>query len=179
MTKVEEILKEVADGHGRFSKGTFSKLLTAIANEPEFKAQVAEIKNGQFAGYTDVAVGEKFRSWVRKVVEKAGVDATESAVVLSDGFTIPNCEWMYDMFAEAMFLYMENGGTFTMPKKEDFDGGRLQLASVAASDVTKEIKKPGSRESMGTFHITDKPYKKLIASSGIPKYLRERIRVGG
>lgn len=177
MTKVEEILKEVGNGSGRFSKATFGKLLTAIANEPGFKAQVAEIKDGQFAGYADVAVGEKFRSWVRKVVENAGVDTTESAVVLSDGFTIPSCEWMYDLFAEAMYLYMVNGGTFTMPKKEDFEGS-MKIATVPSSEVTKEIKRPGG-ESMGTFVVKDKEYKKLVASSGIPKYLRERIKVNG
>lgn len=175
MNKIEEILKEIGESSGRFSKTTFSKLLTAIANEPGFKAQVAEIKSGQFAGYADVAVGDKFRSWVRKVVEKAGVDATESAVVLSDGFVIPNCEWMYDLFAEAMYLYMTHGGTFTMPKKEDFEGS-LRIADIPESEVTKEIKRPGG-ESMGNFIVKDKPYKKLVASSGIPKYLRERIKV--
>lgn len=175
MTKVEEILKEVGEGSARFSKATFGKLLTAIANEPGFTAQVAEIKNGEFAGYTEVAVGEKFRSWVRKVVEKAGVDTTESAVVLSDGFVIPNCDWMYDLFAEAMYLYMVNGGTFNMPKKEDFEGS-LKIATVAAIESEKEIKKPGG-ESMGTFLVKDKEYKKLVASSGIPKYLRERIKL--
>lgn len=175
MTKVEEILKEVGEGSSRFSKATFGKLLTAIANEPGFTAQVAEIKGGEFAGYTEVAVGEKFRAWVRKVVEKAGVDTTESAVVLSDGFTIPNCDWMYDLFAEAMYLYMVNGGTFNMPKKEDFEGS-LKIDSVDASEYDKEIKRPGG-ESLGMFHIKDKAYRKLVASSGIPKYLRERIQV--
>lgn len=175
MTKVEEILKEVGEGSTRFSKATFSKLLTAIANEPGFTAQVAEIKNGEFAGYTEVAVGEKFRAWVRKVVEKAGVDTTESAVVLSDGFTIPNCEWMYDLFAEAMYQYMVSGGTFNLPKKKDFEGS-LKIATIPAVEAVKEIKKPGG-ESMGNFLVKDQEYKKLVASSGIPKYLRERIRV--
>ena len=150
-------------------------MLTAIANDPGFTSQVAEIKNGEFAGYAEVAIGEKFRSWVRKVVEKAGVDTTESAVVLSDGFVIPNCEWMYDFFAEAMYLYMVNGGMFNMPKKEDFEGS-LRIATVPASETEKEIKRPGG-ESMGMFRVKDKEYKKLVASSGIPKYLRERIKL--
>ncbi len=175
MTKIEEILKEVGDSSGRFSKATFGKLLTAIANEPGFKAQVAEIKDGEFAGYADVAVGEKFRAWVRKVVEKAGVDTTESAVVLSNGFAIPNCEWMYDFFAEAMYQYMANGGTFNLPKKEDFNAS-LKIAEIPASEAVKEVKRPGG-ESLGNFIVKDKPYKKLVASSGIPKYLRERIKV--
>lgn len=177
-TKVKDVLAEVSKEKevGRFSKKAFSKLLTAMANDPDFKAEVAIIKKGEFLGYEEIAIGAEFREWVKKVVEKAGLDSADSAVVAGADFKIPNMDWMYDFFAEAMWTYMESGCRFDLHKKENFKGS-LSISDVKAVHERKEVRKPGTNESMGLFDVDQKSYKKLVASSGCPSYLRKRIKV--
>lgn len=175
---VKDVLAEVSnEGEGgRFSKKAFSKLLTAMANDPDFTAEVANIKKGEFLGYEEIAIGSEFRDWVKKVVEKAGLDSADSAVVTGADFKIPNMDWMYDFFAEAMWMYLEAGCRFDLHKKEDFKGS-LSISNVAAVKERKEVRKPGTKESLGLFDVDQKPYRKLVASSGCPSYLRKRIKV--
>lgn len=177
MKSVKDVLEEVANGGGRFSKKAFGQLLTAMAGDPDFTAEVAIIKKGEFTGYEEIAIGEEFRKWVRKVVEKAGLDSADSELVMKSDFNLGDISWMYDFFAEAMWLYMSNGGKFELHKKENFDGGSLKVVDVEKSQKRKDVKRPGSSEVLGTFDITEEGYKKLVSSSGCPKYLRSRIRV--
>ena len=180
---VNEVLTNIAakiDENGnkklnQFNRSNFDRLLNAAASDPNFTAQVAKITKGEFDGYKDIACGKDFRKWMRKLVERAGIDSTESGIVEEDTFDVGNVSWMYDMFAEVLWLYLE-GNKFTLPKKEDFEA-TLALKDVDEVVKVAETRKPGTGEILGTFETTKKAHKALTVKSSCPKYLRERRQV--
>ena len=158
----------------QFNRANFDRLLNAAASDPNFASQVAIIKKGEFQGYKEVACGKEFRKWMRSLVERAGIDRSESGIVESPDFPVGNVSWMYDMFAEVLWLYLEDN-KFSLPKKEDFDA-TLALKEVDQTTKTAEMRKPGG-ESLGTFETTKKAHKVLSVKSSCPKYLVERRQV--
>ena len=158
----------------QFNRTNFDRLVNAAASDPEFTSQVAIIKGGEFKGYKDVACGKEFRKWIRHLIERAGIDSNESGIVESADFPIGNMSWMYDMFAEVMWLYME-GNKFAFPKKEDFEA-TLSLKDVEEVIKTSEVRKPGG-ESLGMYEQTKKAHKVLTVKSSCPKYLSSRRKV--
>lgn len=180
---VNEVLTEIAakvDSDGkktlnRFNRKNFNKLVEAVASDPDFKAQVAQIKKGEFDGYKDVAVGESFRKWVRGIVERAGVDSKESEIVASEDFPMGDMGWMYDFFAEVLWLYMQ-GSKFDIPKKENFAGATLSLKDVEETITTGKKTKPGG-EVLGVFETTKKAHVVMKVKSGCPPYMVYRKKV--
>ena len=158
----------------QFNRTNFNRLLNAAAADPGFTSMVAKIKGGNFEGYQEVACGKEFRKWLKGIIERAGIDSNESAIVESEDFPIGNVSWMYDMFAEVLLLYLEDN-KFTFPKKEDFEA-TLALKEVEESVKVAEVKKPGG-ESMGMFEQTKKRHKVMTVKSSCPKYLASRRQV--
>jgi len=179
---INEVLSPIAakinaDGEkklNQFNRSNFDRLINAAAADPEFSSQVAIIKKGEFQGYKDVACGKEFRKWLRGVVERAGIDRTESGIVESADFAVGNLDWMYDFFAEVLWLYLE-GNKFSFPKKEDFDA-TIALKDVKEKSKVAEMRKPGG-PSLGNFETTKKAHKVLTVKSSCPKYLVERRKV--
>lgn len=179
---VNDVLTAIAakiDANGKkklnqFNRSNFDRLLNAAASDPDFVSEVAIIKKGEFQGYKEIACGKEFRKWMRRLVERAGIDANESSVVESADFQIGNLSWMYDMFAEVLWLYLE-GNKFSLPKKEDFDA-TIALKDVDQVTKTAEMRKPGG-PVMGTFETTKKAHKVLTVKSSCPKYLVDRRQV--
>lgn len=179
---VNDVLTDIAavvtsDGKkklNQFNRTNFNRLLNAAASDPDFTSQVAIIKGGEFKGYNEVACGKEFRKWMRHLLERAGIDSTESGMVESPDFAVGNVSWMYDLFAEVMWLYME-GNKFAFPKKEDFEAV-LAIKDVDETVKVSEIKKPGG-PSIGVFEQTKKAHKVLTVKSSCPKYLASRRQV--
>ena len=86
----------------RFNKKNFTTLMTALANDLDFKAEVAKVKKGELDSVEEVMVTKEFRKWCKKLIEKAGVDKSESERVLSPDFEIDNMEGLYEFFATAL-----------------------------------------------------------------------------
>ena len=94
---VSDILKEMSAtkkdngtfNYNRFNKKNFEKLMKAMLNDPGFTAEVAKVKNGQLDTIEKIEVSKDFRKFIKKIVEKFGVDKVESERVLSADFTIP------------------------------------------------------------------------------------------
>ena len=103
----------------RFSKKNFNTLMVAMANDVDFTEKVAK-KTGDSFVLEDVMVTKAFRKWVKKLVEKAGIDANESERVMSDDFKIDDMEALYDFFVAALYEYLNAGNRFDLPNKEDF-----------------------------------------------------------
>lgn len=179
---VEEVLTAIAakvgaDGKkslNQFNRSKFTRLMNAAASDPDFTAQVANISKGEFTGYEDVACGKNFRKWVRTIVEKAGIDPQESSVVEGSDFPIGDMDWMYDFFAEVLWLYLE-GNKFKLPSKQGFEA-TLYLKDVDETIKTGEVKKPGG-EVIGTFETTKGAHKELVSKSKCPKWLQKRKEV--
>lgn len=183
VSTVEEVLADIActiddDGKkklNRFNRKNFDKLLTAAASDPNFTANVAQIKKKEFTGYEEIAVGSAFRKWVRSLLEKAGIDSSESAVVENADFPIGNMSWMYDMFAEVLWLYMNAGNKFDLPKKEGFEA-TLSLKDVEKTITESESRQPGG-ESLGVYETTKETHQVLTVKSKCPAYLTSRRKV--
>jgi len=159
----------------RFNRTSSERLLNAAASDPNFSSEVAIIKKGEFAGYKEIACGQEFRKWMRRLVERAGIDANESSVVEDPNFQVGNIGWMYDFFAEVLWLYLE-GNKFDLPKKEDF-AATIALKEVDETVKVSEVKSPSDGKVIGTFETTKKAHKVLSVKSSCPKYLTNRRQV--
>ena len=183
---VEEALssmkaKEGKDGKpvvNRFNKKNFTTLMTAMANDPDFTAKVVKVKNNEIDSVENVMVSQGFREFCKKVVEKAGVDKKESAVVLSPSFEFSNSDLngLYEFFADAVYEYMAVGNQFDFLPTEDFKGS-ISLKNVAEVSKTAEAFSPKDRSSLGVYTTVKKAHKELAVKSSCPSFLKNRIKV--
>lgn len=162
----------------RFNKKNFTLLMTAMANDPEFAAKVVKVKNNAIDSVEDVMVSKGFREFCRKIVEKAGVDKKESAIVMTSEFEFApsDLNGLYEFFADAMYEYMSAGNQFDLLPTEDFKGS-ISLKNVGEVVKTAEAFSPKDRTSLGTFKTTKKAHKELAVKSSCPSFLKDRVKV--
>ncbi len=150
--------------------------MRAILNDPTFTEKVAVSSGEELIKVEEIAVSEEFRKFLKKVLEKAGIDKKDSEVVLSKDFTIDNVDGLYEFFASAMYEYMNAGNKFDLLPKEDFKGS-LYLSTVEAASRVSTVRNPQTNEDMGEFEFSHKAYKTLKASSPCPKYLKSKKKL--
>lgn len=177
-----EDMRAVVDGNGkvklnRFNKKKFSELLTALANDTEFTTQVAKSVNGgtEFT-VEEVAVTKEFRKWLKKQVEKCGVDRMESEKILTNEYVIDDMNPFYDFFTTAMVEYMNAGNYFQFASRPDFEA-TLSTKKVDKKSVTKDAYTPGKkneRQFLGTFTTHYGEHMEMKVSSSCPKYLKKK-----
>lgn len=178
---VKECLTRITpagDTPNRFSKKSFNDLLKAILNDTEFVSEIAVTKNKELADVQKVLVTKEFRGFLKRILEKAGVDKAESAMVLDPSFTIDNVDGLYDFMSAAIYEYMAAKNTFDFPPKKDFKG-KISIKTEPASTKVSEARNPQTGESLGTWEYKTESYKKLVASSPAPDYLKSRKKVNG
>lgn len=178
---VKEVLARITpEGNtpNRFSKKSFNDLMKAMLNDTEFVSEVAVTKNKELADVQQVFVTKEFRGFLKRVLEKAGVDKAESAMVLDPTFTIDNVDGLYDFISSAIYEYMNAKNTFEFQPKKDFRG-KLTIKQEPASKKVSEARNPQTGESLGTWEYTTESYKKLVASSPAPDYLKSRKKLNG
>lgn len=159
----------------RFNKKNFNILMTAIANDVDFTEKVAK-KTGDTFELEDVMVTKAFRKWCKKLVEKAGIDSSESDIVMSPEFKIDDCEALYDFFASALYEYMNAGNRFDLPSKEDFQGS-LYLKEVDEVVKEYEARNPSTGETMGKYESTTKKHKEAKVKSTAPSWLSSKRKL--
>lgn len=184
---VEEVLdtmtasKTNKDGeviHNRFNKKEFTKLLKAMMNDPGLKTTVAKVSKGELESVEELAVGEGFRKWCRSLVEKAGIDANESAVVMTDDFSIDNAEGIYEFIATAIWLYMERGNLFQFIAKEDCNAVSIGVKSVPKKVTEREENNPSTGEKIGPFRRTSEAHREVfLKNASCPKWLKKREKL--
>lgn len=181
---VDQVLAEISANRkengelqlNRFNKKDFNKLMKAMLNDPEFTTEVAVVKKNNLDSIEKIEVSKSFRAFIKKLVEKMGIDKTESEKVLSPDFTIDNVDGLYEFFATAMYTYIESGNKFDLLPKKDFKG------SIAIKEVKKQSKtaaaySPQTREFLGDYETTKEAHKELIVKSSCPSYLKSRKKV--
>ena len=173
--------KEGANGKpviNRFNKKNFTTLMTAMANDPDFSAKVVKVKNSEIDSVENVMVSQGFREFCKKIVEKAGVDKKESAIVLTSAFEFSNSDLngLYEFFADAVYEYMAAGNQFDFLPTEDFKGS-ISLKNVDEVVKTAEAFSPKDRSSLGVYTTTKKAHKELAVKSSCPSFLKNRIKV--
>jgi hypothetical protein len=159
----------------RFNKKNFNILMTAIANDLTFSEKVAK-KVGDSFDLEEVLVTKGFRKWCKKLVEKAGVDKSESEIVMSPDFKIDDCEELYDFFAAALYEYMDAGNKFDLPGKEDFQGS-FYIKDVAEATREYDARNPLTNENIGKFKSTTKKHKEAKAKSTAPDWLTTKKKL--
>lgn len=159
----------------RFSKKNFNNLMVAIANDVEFTEKVAK-KTGETFELEDIMVTKEFRKWCRKLVEKAGVDAYESEVVMTDNFKIEDMTPLYDFFAAALYKYINAGNKFDLHTHEDFEGS-IFLKDIEESKNTYSARNPLTGEALGNFERKTKKHRELRVKSSAPEWLSTKRKI--
>lgn len=160
----------------RFNKKNFNNLMLAIANDPEFKVEVAKVKKGELDSVEEIMVTKGFRQWCKKLIEKAGVDKSESARVLEPEFVIPDVDGLYEFFAAALYSYIDAGNQFDFMPTKEFKGG-IYIKNVDEKTTVTDAHSPQDRSYIGTFETTKKKHKELGVKSGCPAFLQSRKKV--
>ena len=181
---VKEALEEIKAKPGkngkivinRFSKKSFNSLMKAMINDPDFSAKVAKVKGGDLESVETVMVTKGFREWIKKLLEKAGIDKTESAMALSSDFEIDNVDGLYEFFVTAVYEYMAAGNRFDFMPTEDFKGG-IEIKEVAEKTTIADAHSPQDRSYLGTFKTTKKAHKELKVKTSCPSFLAKREKV--
>ena len=161
--------------YNRFNKENFKKLMKAMLNDPNFKTEVAHVKNDELT-IEELAVTEGFRKFCKRVIEKSGVDKKESERILTEEFTFDNVDGLYEFFATAMYLYIEQGNRFDLIPTKDFKGS-IAIKDVKKSSKTSAAHSPQTREYLGDYEVTKKDHKVLVVKSSCPSYLKTRRKV--
>ena len=159
----------------RFNKRNFNMLMVALANDLEFTSKVAKVK-GNDVHIEEVMVTKEFRKWCKKLVEKMGIDKTESEKILSSEFIIDNMDGLYEFFAEAIYLYMKAGNRFDFPSKDGFQGGMF-IKDIPESVKVSDIRNPQTKETIGKYETTKKAHSQLKSKSSCPKYLSDKRKI--
>lgn len=177
---VKEVIAEITPekGTNRFSKKNFNDLLLAMINDTEFSAKVAVAKNHQLAEVKEVFVGKDFRKFLKKVLEKAGMDKADAQVVLDPSFELDNADGLYEFIATSVYEYMDAGNRFALLPREDFGGGSMTIKEKDEKETTSRAHNPKTKEDLGLYKRTTKKHKALVVSSPAPAWLKTRERVG-
>lgn len=177
MSKVNDVLKEInpKKENKRFNKKEFNKLLTAIANDPDFTTHVARGKKGEI-NVKEIMPTKEFRKWCKKLLEKVGLDSKESSIVLKKDFQFDNMEGIYEFFTEALYLYMSNGNKFDFIPKKDFKG-TIGVKKVKKSVNVADVFSPKDRKFLGKYETTKEEHNVLTVKSSCPSYLKVRKKV--
>lgn len=177
--KVNEVLAEIqkkGESPNRFSKKSFNDVMKAMANDPDYTAKVAVVKDKKLDHTEDVEPAKEFRKFLKRVVEKAGIDKKESEMVMDPAFEIDNVDGLYDFFTAAQYEYMAAGNTFNFPNRERFKGS-ISINEKAAGKREAEAHNLQTKESMGWWEYSNEPYQALVASSPCPDYLKSRKKL--
>jgi hypothetical protein len=162
--------------YNRFNKKNFEKLMKAMLNDPDFKTEVAHAKKDKLDSVEEIEVSKEFRKFCKRIIEKAGVDKAESERILTDEFTFDNVSGLYEFFATAMYLYIEQGNRFDLLPKKDFKGS-ISLKEVKKSSKTSSSHHPQTREYLGDYETIKESHKILAIKSSCPSYLKSRKKV--
>lgn len=174
---VKEVLERItpgkADTTNRFSRKSFNDLLKAMLNDPEFAEDVAVVKGKELKEVRQVFVTKDFRKFLRKVLEKAGMDKADSGVVMDPTFTIDNVDGFYEFIDAVLYEYMNAQNKFEFQQREDFRGG-MTIKKKKASSRIAEARNPKDGTTIGKYRYDTKAYKTLVASSPAPEYLKSK-----
>lgn len=160
----------------RFNKKNFNTLMVAMANDINFRAQVAKASKGELKDVEDIMVTKEFRKWCKKLVEKMGVDSSESEKIMSEDFVIDNLDGIYEFFVTALYKYIEAGNQFDLLPTPEFKGS-IYLKDIDEVTKVSDAFSPQDRSYIGTFETTKKKHKELGVKTGCPSFLKNRKEV--
>lgn len=174
----KDVKNQLADGyykHSRFNKQKFNWLMRAMLNDPDFVETSVKYYH-QNLQPVDLSVSKDFRKFIKRVLEKLGVDSSEAKRILEPEFKFDNVNGLYEFFASAVYEYMEVGNKFDLIPKEDF------RATIYMDTEKKKKKKYKARDPisgtyLGEVEVETEEHKRLKVSSPAPKWMTKRKKI--
>lgn len=161
----------------RYNKKNFEKVLTAMTSDPDFTFQVNKISKGELQSVEDIAVGHNFRNWCKKLLEAAGVDSKESAVVFNEDFNVPSMDTWADFIAAAALTYMGAGNEIALPGHDDIVPMSISIQKVKEQKKVRDGRNPKTGENLGTFEHVTKAHRAGKVKSKVPAYLKGKVKL--
>ncbi len=160
----------------RFSKEKFNEMMKSIANDINFKTEIAIVKKGELDSIDEIEVSKKFRKWCKKLLIDIGMDKNDANIVMDESFEFTTMDGLYEFFTTVIYEFIDDDNTFNFIPKKDFKG------SIALKKHEKKKKKintrnPQTGESLGTWEMTIESHKSLSVPNSCPEYLKTRKRV--
>ena len=173
-TKVDKKGEEVWV-YNRFNVDRFNTVMRALINDPDFTFTSTTLVSDN-AVDKEIKPTEKMREFIYKILVNAGVDKSDAKSVMKSDFKIDNVDGLYEFFTVGMQLFMNEGNKFDLIPTKDMKA-TLALKSVAATEVTKEVKNPKDGSIIGTFKTSTKAHKILKAVSKPQKNLVKKVKI--
>ena len=161
--------------NSRFNKEKFNLLMRAMLNDPSFMEESVKYYHKDLQP-VELAVTKDFRKFIKKILEKMGIDSNEAKSILDPEFKIDNVDGLYEFFASAIYEYMDLGNKFDLLPKKDFKG-TIYLSNEEEKKRVYKARDPFSGKSLGEVEVTTGKHKKLKVSSSAPKWMVKRAKL--
>lgn len=171
--KLKEIVESTAKKtKGGFMKPTFSrrmytKVNTALVNDPDYTFETYQIKNGEPVKNVIKPAEELREKFLGRILADAKMDKNDIAKFVKDyEFTESQIEPLYDVATATMMEYMNAGKTFRFPSTKDFNAS-ISIRNVEPS--VYENKTRGIKVKRGA-------HKSLVKKSSCPAWLKQKVK---
>lgn len=184
MKTLDEVLKEIEESVSvsaktgkvkkTFSRSDFDRVLKHLMNTPEYKAEYCSTKAGELVK-TDVEIVKKMRDSLKKMLINGGLDK-QAADAFMETYQFTTVDGFYEVFTEAMYLFMNANKKFDFPTREDFKGSiSLKVMEENVGTFTS-IRKNDDGTPPEKFQIKTKKHKVLEKKSKAPAWLKEKFK---
>lgn len=183
MKTVEELLNEIPrneeDAKGvrkktPYSRTRIAELLTSALNDPTY----APVISYNALEQTEVKADDyftKFRTWVKKLLEQAGMDSADASVVLNPDFKVPKADALLDIFLAVERDALKSGSIIKLPADKEFTPNfyAVPCKKSTRKKVERNIR---TGETLGEITtVTDEHYE-LKVSNRVPKWVKSRLK---
>ena len=183
MKTLDDVLKEIEEGvsvskNGKvkktFSRSDFDKVLKTLMNTVDYKAEYCSTKAGEPVK-SEVEIVKKIRDSFKKMLIGAGLDK-QDAETFMDTYQFTTVDGFYEVFTEAMYLFMSSKKKFVFPTREDFQGSISIKEVEENTGVYTSIRKNEDGTPAESFKIKTGKHKVLEKKSKAPNWLKEKFK---
>lgn len=166
---VEATAKKTKGGKMKptFSRRMYTKVNTALLNDPDYEMDTIQIKNGK-PEKKPVKPSLEFREkFLGRILADAKMDKVDIAKMVKDyEFTESEVETLYDVNTAAMMEFMNAGKTFRFPSTKDFN------ANISIKNVKPSVYENKARG----IKVKRAAHKSLVKKSSCPAWLKEKVK---
>lgn len=158
-----------------FSRETFEQTVRALANDPEYKVEKAQWKNGKVET-VDVYPAAVIRKVVERILRDVAQMDPQEAAAQAEQYEIPAIDGWYDFVSEAMYAYLKAGKKFDFIPKYDSNLSLFIEPKDAGVKVSRTI--ANEKKGIESREITNQidAHQKLVAKTKVPKWLKRQVK---
>lgn len=177
MEKIKSEVKVTDKGKIKrtFSRETFEQTVRALANDPSYKVEKAQWKNGEVQT-TEVYPAAVIRKVVERILRDVAQMDPQEAAAQAEQYEIPAIDGWYDFVSEALYAYLDAGKKFDFIPKRDSNLSLLIEPKEAGMKVSRTIANP--EKGIEAREVTNEigAHKKLVAKTKVPKWLKRSVK---